>query len=505
MQNANSADNAAPERRRRAGFAFAFCIFYFAFFGCASNPPRRAESSTGALAQLGTDILAATHLPGVTRASWGIVVYSLDRNERLFELNQRSLFVPASVAKLVSVATAAEAVGWNYQFETSFRVTGPIVDGTVHGDLLVVGSGDPSTGGRGGNSLSDIAAALVGAGIRRIEGRVIGDDDAVEEPRPQLAWAWDDLGYSTGALFGALNLAENRTVVTVAPGPGDGSPTTLRPGGIASPPLINRTVTGPVGSPLLLWPEQRPGEPFLTIAGSIPAGAQPATIGIAAGNPTVWFARNLLAQLIESGIAVTGGARDIDEADPPPDRTNAALILTNRSPTLAEIARPLLKESINLYGEALLRLNVEKGAFPTNDAALAGLRTRLRSWGLSDDSYQLVDGSGLSRRDAISPDALLVVLRRMYDPAGTSPFMTALPIAGADGSLEARMKGTAAEGNVRAKTGTMSNIRSLAGYVTTRNGERLAFVIMVNNLEGTGAEAHGAIDAIAVRLAMFSR
>ena len=105
----------------------------------------------------------------------------------------------------------------------------------------------------------------------------------------------------------------------------------------------------------------------------------------------------------------------------------------------------------------------------------------------------------------LAPDALLIVLARMYDPAGASPWMTSLPTAGVDGTLAARMKGTPGEKNVRAKTGTMSNVRSLAGYVTTRGGEALVFVAMVNNFEGTGAQANAALDAIAVRLASFSR
>jgi D-alanyl-D-alanine carboxypeptidase/D-alanyl-D-alanine-endopeptidase (penicillin-binding protein 4) len=416
------------------------------------------------------------------------------------------LFVPASAAKLVSVATAAEAVGWDYRFETALRTTGPIDGGVLHGDLIVVGSGDPSLGGRGGGDLSDFVAAVGAAGITRIDGRIIGDDDALEEPRPQLSWAWDDLGYITGTLFGALNLTENRTVVTVAPGAAEGAPTivTLDPHA-GSRPLINRTATGPPRSTPLLWPEQRPGEPALTIAGVIPAGAEPMRLAVAVGNPTLWFASVLRNRLIEAGVAVTGEAVDIDEASPAPDRAASTLLFTYRSSTLAEIARPMLKESINLYAEALMRLNAGPDVFPTNDAALDGLRKRLASWGVPDDSYQMVDGSGLSRRDAISPVALLTVLQKMYDPAGSSPFMTALPVAGVDGSLEGRMKGTPAEGNVRAKTGTMSNIRSLAGYVTTASGERLAFVIMANNFEGTGAVATQAIDAMALRLASFAR
>jgi D-alanyl-D-alanine carboxypeptidase/D-alanyl-D-alanine-endopeptidase (penicillin-binding protein 4) len=165
----------------------------------------------------------------------------------------------------------------------------------------------------------------------------------------------------------------------------------------------------------------------------------------------------------------------------------------------------MLKESINLYGEAVLRLSAPPGGVPTNDAALDGLRARMRGWGIADDAWQIVDGSGLSRRNAVAPEVLVAVLQRMYDPAGASPWMTALPVAGRDGTLETRMRGTPAEGNVRAKTGTMTNIRTLAGYVRTRDGEALAFAIMATGFEGPGAAAVEAIDRIAVRLAAFSR
>src|SRR5262245_40646293 len=508
MQNATGRQRPARNVARRL---LAFCILHFALLSCARTAPvvlaaRPPFESTSALSQLRDGILEDTSGPGVRRGVWGIVAYSLDRQVPLFELNAGALLVPASSAKLVSVATAAEAAGWNYRYLTTLRAAGSVVNGVLRGDLLVVGSGDPSIGGPAGDDFSSWTNALKAAGIRRIEGRVIGDDDALEEPRPQQAWAWDDLGYTSGAVFGALNFAENRTSVSISPGSAEGAPTNLAVDARTTyRTLTNLALTGPRGSQLLLWPEQRPGERALTIAGTIPVGTSPVTIGIAVGNPTLWFANALRTRLIRDGIEVTGEAVDIDDVHPTPDRAGSIVLFTHASRTLAEIAQPLLKDSINLYAEALLRLNASPGAFPTNDAALDGLRTRLDTWGVERDSQQLIDGSGLSRRSTISAEALITVLRRMYDPTGGSPFMTGLPVAGIDGSLANRMKRTPAEGQLRAKTGTMSNIRSLAGYVTTRDGEHLALVIMVNNFEGTGLQANDAIDRIAVRLASFSR
>jgi serine-type D-Ala-D-Ala carboxypeptidase/endopeptidase (penicillin-binding protein 4) len=497
--------------RAEARALFACRLLNLAFLvvvaGCVKAPAAVSPSGPlDPLQQLRDDITFTTRAQGVQRAAWGIAVQSLDRGERLFELNASTLLVPASIAKLVSLAAAVDAVGWDFRYETTVRGAGPIVDGVLEGDLLVAGSGDPSIAGRAGMDLTVWTQALKALGLRRIEGRIIGDDNAIEEPRPQLAWTWDDLGYPTGALFGALNLAENQmeVVITPATSAGDRPILDVEPQAWLRP-LRNRIVTGPPGSVQLVWPEQRPGEPFLTLAGSIPAGAPPARLRVAVGNPTVWFAGVLRHALIAAGVQVAGDAYDIDDIAPRPEWKSAALLYTHHSATLADIAQPLLKESINLYGEAVLRLNAAPGVFATNDAALDGLRRRLAAWGVPDDAWQIVDGSGLSRRDAVAPDVLVAVLQRMYDASGRSPWMMALPVAGRDGTLAARMRGTAAEGNVRAKTGTMSNIRTLAGYVRTRDDETLAFVIMVDNFEGPGSAAVEAIDRIAIRLAEFSR
>src|SRR5687767_3544915 len=494
-----------PGPRLVEGLAVVLWLTAPGLLGCARPAPVVAPL-LDPLQQLKQDISAATTVPGVQRAAWGIVVHSLDRNERLFELNPRTLLVPASTAKLVALASAVDAVGWDHRYETVVRGSAPIVDGVLQGDLLVVGSGDPSIAGRAGGELATWVAALRTTGLRRIDGRVIGDDDAIEEPRPQLAWAWDDLGYPTGALFGALNYAENRMTVTVTPGTAPGAATTL---GIEpqamSRSLANIVVTGTPGSPQQIWPEQRPGDPFLTIAGSIPAGAPPVRLSVAVGNPTFWFASVLRNRLQAQGVDVTGDPWDIDDVQPPPDRTRANVIFTHRSKPLREIVQPLLKESINLYAESVMRLNATPGQALTNDAALEGFGRRLAAWGVPTTAQQQVDGSGLSRRDTIAAETVLAVLRHMHDASGSSPFVAALPLAGIDGTLSERMKSTPAAGNVRAKTGTMSNIRSMAGYVKTRDGETLAFVAIANNFEGAGASANQALDRIAVALASFSR
>jgi D-alanyl-D-alanine carboxypeptidase/D-alanyl-D-alanine-endopeptidase (penicillin-binding protein 4) len=462
-------------------------------------------SGSPALDRLRQTVLRATALPGVRRATWGIAVQSLDRDERLVELNPAALLAPASAAKILAAAAASEAVGWNYAYETTLRATGPVVNGVLNGDLVAVGSGDPTIEGRIGQGFQPWVAAVRAAGIRRVQGRVIGDDDRVEEPRPPMAWAWDDIGFPTGILFGALNAYENRITLTVTPGASAGAPGNVTvERHAASRPIVNRTTTGLPSSIEVVYPEQRPGDAFLSIVGSIPLRSKPVPVLASAGNPTLWFATVLRDRLLQNGIEVSGEAVDVDDARPAPARTGTTLYV-HRSPPLSAIVQPMLKNSVNLYAEAVMRLNAPRGGPATMDAALDGLRRRLATWGIASDAHQLVDGSGVSRRSVVSADAMCAVLKRMAAPTAGAPFTQALPVAGVDGTLLDRMRGTPAAGNVRAKTGTMNNVRSLAGYATTRDGERLAFAIMANNFEGSGDAANQAIDAMVVALAGFRR
>jgi D-alanyl-D-alanine carboxypeptidase/D-alanyl-D-alanine-endopeptidase (penicillin-binding protein 4) len=488
---------------------FLFPLALVLLSGCARSRPQVAAAPLppNPLQQLQSTIDTLIDQPGHQRGLWGIVVQSLARNDRLYERNPRALFVPASTMKLVTTAIASEAVGWDYRFETRLLASGSIGGGVLHGDLVIIGSGDPSTLGRAGDDpFPAWIEALRSRGITRIEGRVIADDDALEEPRPGYIWSWDDLGFAYGAIPGALNLAENTIQLVVSPASIEGLPPIVEaPANARDFIVMNRAVTAAANTPETLWPEFPPGEANLTLNGTIPIGSKPVVVSAAAGNPTQWFARSFRNRMLAAGIDVTGAAVDVDDLPVKPGWADAVELHVHRSKPLSEIAKPLVKDSINLYAEAALHLATGRDGARTTGMALDAARQRLETWGIPKEGIQIVDGSGLSRRDVIAPETLLVVLQRFHDATGASPFMQTLAIAGVDGSLAARMKGTAAEGNAVGKTGSMSNIRTFAGYVKTADGEPLAFAIMANNFDGPGSGVTATIDRIVVTLATFSR
>ena len=487
--------------------AAALCFAAALAGGCARARPEPPSLPTlQPLEQLRQDVAGAMRGLGVERATWGVAVRSLDRDEPILELNAGALLVPASVAKLVTLATAAEAVGWDYAFETTLTTAGPVTDGVLSGDLVVSGNGDPTLEGSAGEHLSSWIDALLASGLRRVSGRVVGDDDGAEEPLPPFAWAWDDLGYPYGALPGALNLSGNAVQITVAPGPRAGAPAALTVATDARElPITSDVVTGLPDSEAVLQPVLQPGGLGLRVLGTLPAGGQPVTFPVSVGNPTLWFATTLRQRLIEAGIAVDGAPVDIDDLSEGLAPGQTAVLYAHRSPPLSAIAEPMMKDSLNLYAETILWLNTGPAGLRSTGEALDALRQRLGAWGIPEGDHQLVDGSGLSRRNTLTARALVAVLDRFYDPAGASPWMRALSVAGLDGTLASRLTGTPAENNLAAKTGSMSNIRSLAGYVRARDGEPLAFAIIVNNFEGPGEAAVEAIDRIALALASFSR
>jgi D-alanyl-D-alanine carboxypeptidase/D-alanyl-D-alanine-endopeptidase (penicillin-binding protein 4) len=439
-----------------------------------------------------------------------VLVRSLATGETLYTLNARKLMMPASNMKLVTLAAAAETLGWDYTYETTIRAAGPIDDGALHGDLLVVGSGDPSIGEANGFAdrlLESWADRLKAAGIRTIDGRIVGDDRSFDDEALGFGWSWDDLADDYAAGVGALQFNENAARVTVTPGLGIGEPASFT---IAPPTtglIVNNLVrTSPAGAAASISSHRLPGSRRLELRGSIPLGAAPVVEPVSVDNPTVFFVTAVRSALIAHGIDVRGPAVDIDDVDDPPSRDSGVPMITYRSAPLSALAVRLMKASQNQYAETFLKtLGVSAGT-PTAAGGRARALPILEGWGVAAGALIQRDGSGLSRYDYVTPEALVTILTHVdRDDRLRGPFEAALPLAGRDGTLSGRMKGTPAEGNARAKTGSMANVRALSGYVATADGERVVFSIIANNFDAPPDAITRAADAIVVRLAEFSR
>src|SRR5882672_11145966 len=187
---------------------------------CA-HPTPAAHPAAPTLAQLQLDIDSILNQPALAHGYWGVLVRSLKTNDTLYALNAQRLMMPASNMKIVTLAVAAEKLGWDYTYETRVAAGGPIVNGTLEGDLLVIGSGDPSLMDGGDIGTSPFAAWIVPLkqhGVERIAGRIVGDDTAFPNQQLGFGWSWDDLADDYAAPFGALQFNENAARVTVTPG-----------------------------------------------------------------------------------------------------------------------------------------------------------------------------------------------------------------------------------------------------------------------------------------------
>ena len=490
-----------------------------------SAQPARFSTTTKTVAELQTrisDILRKTEL---APAMVGIKVASLDSGRVLFEENANKLLRPASNMKLYTVAAALDRLSPDYRFTTSVLARAkPDAAGIVHGDLTIYGRGDPSIAARfnGGDyfkGLNELALRIVAAGVKRVEGDLVGDETYFNGPQYGSGWSWEDLQWWYGAEVSALTVNDNALDLFIKPGPTVGSPAQITTG----PPdpllnIANRVTTGPRGSRREITLHRGLGAAVLEVGGSVPVDDGGYTAGIGISQPALLFVYLLRATLAQRGVVVTGKSRTVGPLSPangPTQVTALPLIeLANmQSPPFSLVAAQTLKPSQNLYTELILRtlgkavpLVVSTSA-PNRSSEEAGLevvKAFLKEAGINPTFLSLTDGSGLSRNDMVTAEATLTLLTYMSRHTHAKTFREALPIAGVDGTLRNRMKGTSAENNVRAKTGSLSSAASLSGYLTTAAGENLVFSIMVNNYpEDTEVRAI-CIDPITVLLASFA-
>jgi D-alanyl-D-alanine carboxypeptidase/D-alanyl-D-alanine-endopeptidase (penicillin-binding protein 4) len=223
-------------------------------------------------------------------------------------------------------------------------------------------------------------------------------------------------------------------------------------------------------------------------------------------DPTRFYLNGLRETLARHGIFVAGAVADADTLARPPQMDHAIELIVDRSAPLSEIIDVALKWSRNIYAETLLLAAASPGTPATGARGLESMRKTLTRWGILPEFYVPRDGSGLSRYDYVTADALTWLLTCIWaDPNHADRFRAALPVAGTSGTLANRMKGTPAEGRVFAKTGTLSNVRSMSGYLTTLEGEPVAFSIIVNNFRVPNAEIDAIVDGPLNRVVRFSR
>lgn len=457
-----------------------------------------ARQSADSLSSLQAELDARLNDSRFAQAQWGVQVASLDSGKILFQHNADKLMKPASNAKLYTTALALDKLGRDYRIKTSFYAAAkPGADGVIHGDLIVYGRGDPSFSARfyGGDykkTLQSAVEALKSSGVRRIDGDLVGDESYFRGPPYGSDWTWDDLQNYYGAPVSALTFQDNVIDLVFNPGPAVGAPCQI----VTMPStsfviFSNRTETVDTNSRGRIRIYRPLGRNLAYVWGGVPLGASGHSDSVPVNDPALWFVTMFKDALKENGVSVSGEVRQVNWLDrdlAPLNVSKLTEVAFVWSPPLAEIIKQTLKPSQNLYAQLLL-LQVgavaaesrDTGDSTTEQAGVAELRRFLAHAGIDREMVALDEGSGLSRSALVTPSATVKLLTYMSHHRSRDAFIDALPIAGVDGSLRSRFKGTSAEGNVRAKTGSLGYVDSLSGFLTDAGGEKLVFSIMLNN------------------------
>jgi len=461
-------------------------------------PPTRAPLAPSAADILRTDLAAVFNDPQFERALWSVLVRPVDSQEDLFALNARKLVMPGSAMKLLTATAAGERLGWAYRFETRFATAAPIESGVLRGDLIVIGGGDPAISERSDQPevMQALARQVRSAGVTKIEGGIIGHDDLFDDRGLGDGWTLDNLPYGYSAPVSALMYNEGSVDLVVRAGAAAGDPVAIqiRPEG-SGLQIDNGLVTVTEAGAGALTLQRLPGASRVSVLGQVPAKALPFVRTASVDNPTRFFAEAFRRALLAEGIQIGGDAVDSDDFVVKPDVTAARTLVTRQSPPLSELSASMMRVSQNQYAEILFKAI----------GGRRGMQEILGGWGIPEDGYIAADGSGLSRYNFVTADTLVRILQRAYSvPMHASVFAAMLPVAGRDGTLSRRLVGTAAEGKVRAKTGTVDNVRAIAGYISTAGGQTFAFSIIANNFSGPSGPIDAAADRALVRLATFS-
>ncbi len=471
----------------------------------------RAVQPKVCASQLEAEINQIAQMPNLRASRLGVFVSPLSESPKaLVNLDGDKNFIPASNAKLLTTAAALRLLGLNYRIRTTLNATQPITaEGEIMGGLWVVGSGDPSFTT---DALKTLVKQLVQKGVKRIRGGIY----AMPQFRSSglgMGWEWQDLQEYYGAIAHALTINENVLDWTIRPSQ-VGQPVNFSwdsPGLASGWTVKNQARTGAKGSTYSLKVERPFNAQRLIISGQMPQESEPELGATAVPDPSAHFLKLLTAELIAQGIQIDSPSSPVDTAS----RQNLGLptleLASVASPTITELVRTTNKDSNNLYAELLLRQlgwrspqkNTQKDA--QADASEAGIQvvtTFLQKQGIPSNSFNLADAAGLSRRNSIAPRAIVQLLQIMHSDRA---FRDSLAIAAVDGTLKNRFQNTPAQANLSGKTGTLSDVVSLSGYVKPAAYEELAFSIMLNHSDLPAKDLRAIVDAIALLLTRVQR
>jgi D-alanyl-D-alanine carboxypeptidase/D-alanyl-D-alanine-endopeptidase (penicillin-binding protein 4) len=464
----------------------------------AASAPQPPLTSPGA--SLAERIDAYIAQPRFRHASWGIDVVDLNSGDVRYSHRAEELFVPASNAKLYTAALALATFGGDARFATTLYTTaGTRANGILAGDLILYGHGDPSLGDAAvtPNTVDwadRFAQALADLGITRVDGDLVGDDTYFHGPGYGDGWEMGDLQTWYAPRVSALSNNGNMLAVVVSRMGAACCKVGVEPAASAAR-VVNLTANDPAATDDTLGIARAPGDDTLYISGSLAPGDAQRRFVLSAPDPALLAAYALRDALSRHGIRVGGRVRAVHWPQASAVTPHARALAEIASPPLRELVRQMLKHSDNLYAQALLLdVGVHAAAAgncvdrlqapaTTGQWGLCAMRAMLQRIGIGDETAHFTEGSGLSRQDLVAPSATTSLLVWVHRQPFAADLLAALPVAGVDGTLKHRMQDTAADGNVQAKTGTLTHAYALSGYLTDAGGRHLVFALYLDRYQ----------------------
>ena len=484
---------------------------------CTATPQANSGNATQTSAAARRFAARAEALLGTGPASkgeWGLLIVDAETGVTLYEQNAEKYFVPASNMKLFTTALALAKLGSEYRFHTTLETRGTISpEGTLTGELVLVGRGDPNLSNRKfpyelkeqfdgppENVLIELANKLVAKGVKEISGDVVGDDSYFPRERYPNGWEIDDMVWEYGAAISAIVVDDNTVALTLTPGEkaDDLVQAVVTP---ATPDFTieNDVKTSAAGAKADLTLTREPGANLVVVKGTLPAKSTPRKLVLAIEEPAQHAAVLLKRLLEERGVKIEGVARARHEPAGTPDA--ATVLAEHISVPLGDSVKLVNKISQNLHSEILLRTAArQNGLWNAPEDLLKFPADFYAAAGIAPDGVIQTDGSGLSRHDLVTPRAIVTLLNYAQKQTWFGAYFASLPVAGMDGTLEDRMKNTPAAGRIHAKTGSVEHVRTLSGFAEAASGRRLIFSFLGNNQGGKNHEAADALGGLCVAM-----